>query len=294
MRTYYRFTQTIILAVLFTSIAFAQNPIPNPGFETWTEGYPNDWATNNIPGFYVPVTQSTSSHSGTYAAKGEVLAGVDGTYPPILFIANQQFQVSQNYTRMTGYYQMTNNGEDVLYVWMYLYDAQGSPVAYGEKELGQAVGGYQPFSVDLDYSFQSTEPAVGAYIYFIITLASGSELDDVTVGSSFLVDDLAMDNVSALSDQDISNLPLIYALSQNYPNPFNPETRINFSLPSAEQTLLTVYNSLGQVVRTLVNENLPAGQHQVTFNAAALPSGVYYYKLEAGSFSRIKKMMLVK
>jgi hypothetical protein len=223
-----------------------------------------------------------------------VVQTAEGIIPPYIFTANEQFPVDQNYTRMTGYYQMTNNGEDVLAVLMYLYDAQGLPVAVGEKELGQTVGGYQPFSVDLDSSFLSTEPAVGAYIYFIITQASGSELDDVTVGSSFLVDDLAMDNVSALSDQGVANKPLIYSLSQNYPNPFNPSTKISFSLPSAEKTLLTVYNSLGQVVMTLVNEDMPAGQHQVAFDASALSSGVYYYKLQAGSYNRVKKMMLVR
>jgi hypothetical protein len=282
------------MTALFASLAFAQNPIPNPGFEDWTNGNPDGWLTDNIPGYYTVVTQSTNSHSGTYAVKGEAIQAGESVFPPYIFTANQQFPVEQNYTRMTGYYQMTNNGEDVLFVWMYLYDAQGSPVAYGQKELGQTAGGYQSFSIDLDFSYLSTEPAVGAYIYFLLSLASTSELTDVAVGSSFLVDDLALDNVSALSDQDFANAPLIYSLSQNYPNPFNPATKISFSLPTAEKTLLTVYNSLGQVVMTVVNEDLPAGQHQVEFNAADLPSGLYYYKLVAGNYNSVKKMMLIK
>jgi hypothetical protein len=283
-----------VVVVIFASLAFAQNPIPNPGFEDWTNGNPDGWVSDNIPGYYIMVTQSTNSHSGTYAVKGEVIQAAEGVIPPYIFTANQQFPVEQNYTRMTGYYQMTNNGEDVLFAWMYLYDAQGYPVAYGEKELIQTAGGYQSFSIDLDFSYLSTEPAVGAYIYFVITLASGSELTDVAVGSSFLVDDLALDNVSALDDPTADVVPLIFALDQNYPNPFNPSTKISFSLPTAERTLLTVYNSLGQAVMTVVNEDLPAGQHQVEFNAADLPSGLYYYKLVAGNYNSVKKMMLIK
>jgi flagellar hook assembly protein FlgD len=58
--------------------------------------------------------------------------------------------------------------------------------------------------------------------------------------------------------------------------------------------VLTIYNSLGQVVKTLLNENLSAGTHQVSFDAVTLPSGIYYYKLEAGTYSSVKRMLLVK
>jgi len=279
---------------LLAPLALGQNPIPNPGFEDWTDGNPDGWVTDNIPGFYIMVTQSTDPHSGNYAARGEVIQGADGAFAPYLVTANQQFTVSQNFTRLTGFYQMTNMGEDVLFVWAYFYDSQGYPVAYGEKELEQTVGGYQAFSIDMDYSFGSEQPVAGAYIYFIIALSSNSELAEVTVGSSFLVDDLAFDNVSALSEQEVVNQPLVYSLSQNYPNPFNPTTKISFSLPSAENTSLNVYNSLGQMVRSLINGNLPAGTHQVAFNATDLPSGIYYYKLETGSYTQVRKMILVK
>jgi hypothetical protein len=284
----------MILIGLLVPLAFAQNPIPNPGFENWTEGLPDNWGTSNIPGVYTPVTKSTTSHSGTYAAKGEVISIDETPFAPVLFSANQQFAVEQNFTRLTGYYQMMNNGEDVLYVWTYFYDANGAPVAYGEKELAPTSDGYQQFSVDMDYSGYSTEPIAAGYIYFLIIPSSSSGNEQPTIGSSFLLDDLAFDNVSALSEQDIASQPLVYSLSQNYPNPFNPSTKISFSLPTAEKTLLTVYNGLGQVVMILANEELPAGEHQVEFNASSFPSGLYYYKLEAGSYRQVRRMILVK
>jgi hypothetical protein len=85
-----------------------------------------------------------------------------------------------------------------------------------------------------------------------------------------------------------------FALNQNYPNPFNPSTAIQFSIPSAQNVRLTVYNVLGQQVASLVNQNLSAGVHTANFNASALSSGVYFYRLEAGNNIAVKKMLLIK
>jgi hypothetical protein len=85
-----------------------------------------------------------------------------------------------------------------------------------------------------------------------------------------------------------------YSLSQNYPNPFNPSTLISYSLPYASDVKIIVYNSLGQTVRVIENGFKIAGNYSVTFNAANLPSGIYFYKLEAGQLSLVKKMILVK
>ena len=85
-----------------------------------------------------------------------------------------------------------------------------------------------------------------------------------------------------------------YRLEQNYPNPFNPTTNITYVLPKAENVSLKVYDVLGREVATLVNEVKPAGAYTVPFNASSLASGVYFYKLQAGSFVQTKKMMLVK
>ena len=89
-------------------------------------------------------------------------------------------------------------------------------------------------------------------------------------------------------------VPTEFALEQNYPNPFNPSTSIRFSLPLANQVQLKVYNMLGQEVATLLNEFKNAGSYEVSFDAANLPSGVYVYAITAGSFSAVKKMMLLK
>ncbi|MCE1164132.1 MAG: T9SS type A sorting domain-containing protein [Bacteroidetes bacterium] len=88
--------------------------------------------------------------------------------------------------------------------------------------------------------------------------------------------------------------PVTFKLGQNYPNPFNPVTKISYALPKQGFVTLKIYDVLGKEVATLVNESKNAGEYTVDFNASSLSSGVYFYKLESGSFSDIKKMTLIK
>ncbi len=85
-----------------------------------------------------------------------------------------------------------------------------------------------------------------------------------------------------------------YALWQNYPNPFNPTTSIRFSLPRHERVILKVFDLLGRELNTLVDEAMTAGEHTVIFNAQHLPTGVYCYRIQAGSFVQTKKLILLK
>lgn len=89
-------------------------------------------------------------------------------------------------------------------------------------------------------------------------------------------------------------IPKEFALMQNFPNPFNPTTNIRFDLPKSAFTSLVVYDMLGKEVAVLLNKNLEAASYVVDFNAAELPSGIYFYKLQAGDFTSIKKMTLIK
>ena len=85
-----------------------------------------------------------------------------------------------------------------------------------------------------------------------------------------------------------------FELGQNFPNPFNPVTGINFSIKENSFVTLKVYNLLGKEIASLISENKKAGNYQVSFNAANLTSGVYFYKLTAGNFTDTKTMMLIK
>ena len=103
------------------------------------------------------------------------------------------------------------------------------------------------------------------------------------------------DGVTGNGENEITtSLPTEFSLSQNYPNPFNPSTVINYELPSSNFVTLKIYDLVGKEVATLMNEKLDAGRYTATFNGSNLASGMYFYKISAGNFTFVKKMVLIK
>ncbi|MCB0262916.1 MAG: T9SS type A sorting domain-containing protein [Calditrichaeota bacterium] len=95
-------------------------------------------------------------------------------------------------------------------------------------------------------------------------------------------------------DDDQPAVAKAFSLEQNYPNPFNPETRIRYSVPKSANVTLSVYNLVGQKVAVLVNETQASGTYEISFDASHLSSGVYFYQLQAGEFSNVRKMLLTR
>ncbi len=131
-----------------------------------------------------------------------------------------------------------------------------------------------------------------------ITKATGNEpfrfFSDVKNGN------LEISRIStALNESAPFKIPTEFDLQQNYPNPFNPETTIRYQLPEASDVTLTIYNLQGQLVRILVNENKEAGFYQVVWDAKnntgnGVPSGIYLYRIQAGDFTNVKKLTLLR
>jgi len=141
----------------------------------------------------------------------------------------------------------------------------------------------------------TTEPKEYSYVDVVSDIQASSlsyRLKQIDFNGSYEYSDEVLVNNPAPSD---------YSLQQNYPNPFNPVTIIRYNLPIKSQVELVVYNVLGESVTQLINEEKEAGRHSVEFNAADLPSGVYFYRLQAvptgrqaGSFVETKKMILLR
>ena len=123
-----------------------------------------------------------------------------------------------------------------------------------------------------------------------ITLAQAQPLIDYV---NQIIDAINASLPKIVNNESIE-VPTEFGLNQNYPNPFNPSTKIKYSIPNAEFVTLKIYDLLGREVVTLVNENTQAGSYEVIFDASELISGVYFYKLTAGSFTETKKMLMIK
>ena len=128
-----------------------------------------------------------------------------------------------------------------------------------------------------DFTLAENSPAVGAGV------------DGVTLG-----DPRWWPSTTSVDDANTAQTPYTYQLNQNYPNPFNPSTTINFSIAEAGKVVLTVFNTLGQEIEILVNKQMRAGNHAVTWAAANYSTGVYFYKVKVNDFESIKKMILIK
>ena len=116
---------------------------------------------------------------------------------------------------------------------------------------------------------------------------------------NIVIKDFVLSGPATSVENDGVGSPSEFLLSQNYPNPFNPSTKIKFTIPSnvkseTSNVILKVYDILGNELATLVNKELPAGEYEVKFDAGNLSSGMYFYKLQAGSFIETKKMVLLK
>lgn len=107
------------------------------------------------------------------------------------------------------------------------------------------------------------------------------------------IDELIEYGTTGVSDGAVNRMPQRFLLSQNYPNPFNPSTTISYSLPKTANVSLRIFNTLGQEVALLVNEQRSPGYYQVQWNAN-VPSGIYFYRLQAGSFIETKKLVLLR
>ena len=189
---------------------------------------------------------------------------------------------------LRGWYQLNADSGDGILINVAAYKT--TAVGVGIEDIHAATSAYKAFAVGV-YMFAPGTPD-SCTVSLMILPDSNTATYHLTAYALF--DDLVLDNsVTGVSDREFAQ-PSSYQLSQNYPNPFNPATVIEFTIPKEDHVTLKVYNMMGQEVETLVDEQMPQGRYKKSFDASRLASGIYLYKIEAGSFSQVKKMTLLK
>jgi hypothetical protein len=144
-------------------------------------------------------------------------------------------------------------------------------------------------------SFKGTIMALAS-----ISLLTGATLDGRALAQTGAVslDGNTVTSSGAVTSVEIASTPSVISLSQNFPNPFNPSTKITYSLQKAGTVSLKIYNLLGREVATLVNARQEAGTYAVPFNVSqgtpGIASGVYFYRLQTGSFVSVKRLVLIQ
>lgn len=284
-----QFLLFIIVSVLFININLPAQ-IPNPGFENWTDGSPDSWLTNNYPGMMTTLTQSSDAHSGSSAVKGEVVPLGGQLIPPLLTSGSdgQGFSFAQRPQFFNCWFKFSSFGEDILKIEIFL--KKGLEIIGYAGDLFISSDTYQKASLEFSYADETVPETCIIQVLIVDTTLNTLYIHQ---GSSFLLDDLSFEG-TATAVKSQKNNPTQFDLKQNYPNPFNPNTTISYYLPVRSAVKITVHNLVGEKIAELVNGIIDAGNHDILFNAGKLPSGVYFYKIEAGSFVQTKKMLLLK
>ena len=236
--------------------------------------------------------------------------------PSLPYESEEDSLPSQNFVFSMPDVSANSNDEIILPI----YFKSSAEIASLEGELDydknllsfysiQTAGALSEFD-NIDYNFDngklkfaacgtrtSVEDSLLLYVVFYNTtgqdISADVTLSKIKINEEETIKDAAGSHlVTAINNED--EIPAVYSLSQNYPNPFNPATEIIYSIPENGFVTLNVYNILGQLVETLVNETKSAGKYSVTFNASKLSSGIYLYRISSGNYLETKKMMLIK
>ena len=256
--------------------------------EEWSGNEPANWLTGNSEEF-VFVTQSTDAHSGSFAIKLEEinLMGFLGQATISVGADGNGFPVSQRYNQVSLYYKFHKTVSTAYLILSAGFDKGEEGVGAGAVIINTEATQYTPVNIPITYINNDTPDRC-----LIIITVTDQNLSTSAIGSYALIDDLSFNLVSGVDDDN--NLPKIFNLAQNFPNPFNPSTTIKYSVPETENVTLKVYDIIGNEIATLVNETKPAGEYEVKFSPDNQSSGIYIYRLQAGSQIQTRKMTFLK
>lgn len=195
------------------------------------------------------------------------------------------------------------DGNPVTYEWV-LYSSDTSSVVVTVPSDNESSASEVTLPYDtVDSLLESAGLEVGESADFLWNVRISDGADTIDVAQSYEVEtntfiplyySITLERAMQTSNEETAGLPKSFDLKQNYPNPFNPTTKIAFDLPQASNVELSVYDMLGRKVATIVNERMTAGSHTMSFDASRLASGMYIYRIDAGSFTSTRKMMLIK
>lgn len=260
--------------------------LPNGDFEDWTIYGLYGWTSNNTA-FNTFILQSSNAHSGSSAAEGVTIADTASALSPDLRLVLPTEVVPG---ALDGYYRFIPSVNDKFFVSVKAYK-DSAVVAQGSFTDSNAVMSYQPFRVNI-FPVPGMSDSLTDSLTIDVTLLPGDS-GVFHTGTSYLVDDFSFGKLTSVSWKS-TGVPAKFRLFQNYPNPFNPTTTIVYDVPRKSNVDVSLYDILGRKVAVLVSGERSSGEYRVVFNGSRFASGVYFCRMQAGNFSSVKKLMLIK
>lgn len=264
----------------------AQNPVPNPGMENWAQGNPVGWITNNIVGTAVPVTQTSDAHSGSSAAKLEVLSAFGNPFPGLLTCnsGGSGFPVSQVYGSLRFYYKSSLFTNDFFSATAVFYDNASAATGGGSGTI-TAVNNSNVYTQSIvPITNTGGTPALAALSLTISSLAGLP-----TAGSSVLIDDILLSTSTGIGEEAEM---LSLELAGPQPNPASGISLLPFSLAEYGEVEINVYTVQGVLVQKVLKQVMNAGRYKAEIDARMLSPGVYNCVLKAGGQQRNTRLIV--
>lgn len=271
----------ITILFFFCFIISAKAQFLNNSFEEWDSTCiigsftPVDWAISG------DVTRNLNAYEGNYAVHLQV-SEISGNLESPELITNQcgtfvtSHPITERFEKVKGYYKFSPQSNDLLFIGVSMLASDGiSQIGVGFKIIGQQTSQWTEFVVDIIYS----EPDVPSYITTRVLITDFQNNIPGHLGSMADVDLFSLENPTEVKTFDDNSLN--YELFYNFPNPFNPSTKIKYTITKLSKVQIKIFDALGSEIETLINKEKPAGAYEITWNAANLPSGVYFYQLRA-------------
>lgn len=298
--------RSISLVLIVTSTLISKAQIINSDFEDWALFssilMPDGWTFAGVEEVGIPVTQTSESHSGTFAVRGELVTTglpepLDMLPPTLISIPYNSevlgFDVSERHYSMSGFYKFNPVDGDKFHITVIMYHDTAT-VGLGAQMIETGAIDYTPFTLNINYISEE----IPNTCFISLTICGPTEADGYHEGSYYVIDELGFDG-PVLIYPGFADFNYQFDLQQNYPNPFGSETEINFHIHETLTVKIKIFNILGQEINELADRKYIKGSHSIKWNGRdhngrKVSTGIYFYQIQSGDLSQAKKMYLLR
>lgn len=274
-----------IFSFLLPIIVFSQNPVPNPGFEFWTQGEPDEWHTNNSLPTQITIQSTIDANAGNYAAEASVIDLTGTIIPPFLSAEGANgtgFPVSVDYTTLQCWYKVNLVGGDEFIVSVVMYDDSSNAIGSADVAITASASTFTQLSLPINYPVSTN--VASCIIQFIAADSTG--IVTAHLGTSFIIDDVELTGINS-SGQEKRDIFL-----NVYPVPASDYIFVDTDFLQDGPAVITILDCMGKMV---VQEEVQVSKmnyDKLRINFPGMSAGLYFLQLNQGIFRVTKKILV--